>query len=217
MAANHLYNKQTPTYHTTMQSKYAYNFSLNLNRKEAEMSRSTVTIVALVIMPLMGCIGNSTSAKTDVTKTASIRVGTYDSRAIAVAYVNSRWNGEQYKAKKKEMEKAKAAGDNEKIAELEAWGEAKQHKQHLQGFSTAPVHEFLEKVKKELPKIAKAADIDIIVSKWEFDYQKRNAKTIDVTDEIVKLYNPSEKTLKILKELRKHKPMTEEYILKHPH
>lgn len=185
------------------------------------MSRSTIILAAVVGMLLIGCISanyaHDTSSESKVTTVPAIRVGTYDSRAIAVAYVHSNWRSDEYEAKKKEMDKAEAVGDAEKIAELKAWGKAKQHKQHLQGFSTAPVHEFLEKVKKDLPKIAKTANVDVIVSKWEFDYQSRNAKTVDVTDAIVKLYVPSEKTLKTISQLRKHKPVTEEEILKHPH
>ncbi len=183
------------------------------------MSKTTITLVAVVTMLALGCISLRLTSAADVKPLVAdaIRVGTYDSRAIAVAYVHSGWGNERYEAKKKEMDKAKAAGDTEKIAELKAWGKAQQHKKHLQGFSTAPVHEYLEKVKKDLPKVAKSANVDVIVSKWEFDYRSKKAKTVDVTDAIVKLYNPGEKTLKTIEELRKHKPVTEEDMLKHPH
>ena len=183
------------------------------------MSKTTITLVAVVTMLALGCISLRLTTAADAKPLVAddIYVGTYDSRAVAVAYVRSRWGNEQIEAMKKEMDKAKAAGDTEKIAELKERAQAKQHKAHLQGFSTAPVHEYLEKVKKDIQKVAKSANVDVIVSKWEFDYQSRNAQTVDVTDAIVKLYNPSEKTLEIIEGLHKHKPLTEEYILKHTH
>jgi hypothetical protein len=183
------------------------------------MPKTAIALIAILIMLVLGCVSSRFTPAADAKPLAAdaIRVGTYDSRAIAVAFVHSRWGNERYEAKKKEMDKAKAAGDTEKIAELKAWGKAQQHKKHLQGFSTAPVHEYLEKVKKDLPKVAKTANVDVIVSKWEFDYQRKKIKTVDVTDAIVKLYDPSEKTLKTIEQLRKHKPVTEEDLLKHPH
>ena len=143
-----------------------------------------------------------------------LRVGVYDSRCVAVACMPTAWYNEPVKEKMKEMEKAKAAGDEKKIKELEAWGESRQQKAHLQGFGTAPVTELLEPVKGRLAEVARQAGVDIIVSTWQIDYQASDAELVDVTDAIVALYEPSEKTLKTVEALKKHKPMSEEEILK---
>jgi hypothetical protein len=143
-----------------------------------------------------------------------LRVGVYDSRAIAIACLRSEWWNNQVQEKMKEMEKAKAAGDTQKVKELEEWGQSSQAKAHLQGFGTAPVKNLLERVNKELAQAAQQAGVDIIVSKWQIDYQAKDAQVVDMTDAIVALYKPSEETLKIVEEMKKQQPVAEEELLK---
>jgi hypothetical protein len=143
-----------------------------------------------------------------------LRVGVYDSRAIAVACLRSEWWNKQLQEKMKEMEKARAAGDTQKVKELEEWGQSSQTKAHLQGFGTAPVKNLLERVNKELAQVAQQAGVDIIVSKWQIDYQAKDAQFVDVTDAMVALYNPDEKVLKIVEEMKKQQPVAEEELLK---
>ena len=143
-----------------------------------------------------------------------LRVGVYDSRCIAAACLRSEWWNKQVQEKMKEMEKAKAAGDEKKVKELNEWGESNQTKAHLQGFGTAPVKNLLERVKDKLPQVAQQAGVDIIVSKWQIDYQAKEAQFVDVTDAIVALYKPSEETRKMLEEMKKQQPVAEEELLK---
>jgi hypothetical protein len=143
-----------------------------------------------------------------------LRVGVYDSRGVALACFRSEWWNNQVQEKMKEMEKAKAAGDTKKVKELEEWGQSNQAKAHLQGFGTAPVKNLLERVNKELALAAQQAGVDIIISKWQIDYQAKDAQVVDMTDAIVALYKPSEDTLKILEEVKKQPPISEEELLK---
>ena len=117
-------------------------------------------------------------------------------------------------AQKKEAEKA---GDKEKVAHLKEWGKNEQARRHKQGFGTASVKNLLEHIKQDIPKVAKQAGVDIIVSKWDMVYQTRNAKFVDVTELIIRGFEPSEKALKIIRELKKHKPLSDETIEKHKH
>ncbi|MBN2457453.1 MAG: hypothetical protein JXB29_13125 [Sedimentisphaerales bacterium] len=138
---------------------------------------------------------------------SKIRVGIYDSRAVAIAFAYSEFNG--IDAKMAEMEKAKADGDTKKIAELQAWGPAQQARLHRQGFSTTPVDDILEHIRDELPQIAKDANVTTLVSKWDKKTLKRyrSAELIDVTDLIVAPFNPDEKQLKAIEQLKKKKPI----------
>ena len=79
-------------------------------------------------------------------------------------------------------------------------GQAGQTKLHMQGFSTASVSEYLEHIKDKIPAIAKQAGVDVIVSKWDLAYQSPDAEFVDVTDLMVKPFNPSEKVLKMVEE-----------------
>ena len=143
-----------------------------------------------------------------------VRVGVFDSRAVAVAYARSDWNAKRLKAKMPEMEKAKAAGDTKKIEELDKWGKAQQAKLHRQGFGTAPVHDLLIHAKDEIPQIAKKASVDIIISKWDVVYQNPSVELVDITSEIVKPFKPSQKTLTTIKDLLNQAPVSEDVLKK---
>lgn len=146
-----------------------------------------------------------------------VYVGTFDSRAVAVAYAHSDWNDKRLRAKMAEMKEAKAAGDMEKIKELEAWGEAQQAKLHKQGFGTAPVHNLLKHIKDDIPRIGRETGVDIIISKWDVVYQNPSAEMIDITNEIVKPFKPSQKTLMTIESLLEQPPVPEEVLEKMEH
>jgi hypothetical protein len=173
------------------------------------MKKTMVISLAAVVCLVSILIGAETKK---VAKPLS--VGIYDSRAVAVAAISSQWWNKQLQEKTKEMEKAKAAGDTQKIKELEEWGSKGQQRAHLMGFGTAPVQKMLEPIKDQLPKVAEQAGVDIIVSKWQVDYQVKDAEFVDVTDAMVALYNPNERTLKSVEGIKAAKPIAEEELLK---
>lgn len=151
-----------------------------------------------------GCV--SGNLKSDELK---VRVGIYDSRAIAVAYVHSMQFDDLMKSKMVEMEDAKASGNMKKMTELEEWGSSHQATFHRQGFSAAPVDDILEHIKDKLPKIAEDANVVALVSKWDKKTLKhyKSVELIDVTDQMVYQFNPNGNTLKIIKQLKEHKPI----------
>ncbi|MGD0516386.1 MAG: hypothetical protein ABSA26_02530 [Thermoguttaceae bacterium] len=172
--------------------------------------RAVKTIVALVLVFGSCLIYTSLRAEDPNTKTAKakLRVGTFDSRAIAIAYVDTDDFKQALKKMKEEYKKAKADGDEKKAKELGAKGEAQQQLLHTQGFSTASVGEYLERVKDKIPAIAKEVGVDVIVSKWDMVYQSPDAEFVDVTDQLVKLFKPDEKMLKIGEDLKNIPPIS---------
>ena len=146
---------------------------------------------------------------------SEIRVGIFDSRAVAIAYFRSEAFNRPLKALRVEYKKAKAAGDEKRVKELDAQGPVLQALMHKQSFSTWPVDDILEKIKGKIPEIAKEAKVDIIVSKWDIVYQRAGVELVDVTDLMVKPFNPDEKTLKIIKEIQKIEPVLLEELKHH--
>jgi hypothetical protein len=140
-----------------------------------------------------------------------VRVGTFDSRAIALAYARSAMFAADRAPVMKDLEdryeKAKAEKNEQVIKELEAWPPTHHKLQMLQVFSIASVADILEKVKDNVPKVAQEAGVDMIVSKWEVPYKNPSIETVDVTSHLAKLFNPDEQTLKIIEELSKQPPM----------
>ncbi len=155
-------------------------------------------------------LGMSATARSDEVRT-KLRVGVYDNRAIVAAYAPSKYN--PVGSKMKEYEKAKAADDTKRIKELEAWGEKHQRQLHRQGFCCVPVNDLLAHVKDKLPEMARKAGIDVIAR--QCDYTLPNVEVVDITKELVLLFDPSEKTLKIVEELKKHAPVDLDVIEKH--
>jgi hypothetical protein len=142
----------------------------------------------------------------------AIRIGVYDPRAVAVAYAHSQFFRQRLAAKRKEWEKAKAANDQAKIKELDAWGADQQIRLHLQGFAAAPVDDLLADVKDQLPRIAETANVQDI--SLHPDYASPGVEVVDITDDLVKLWAPDAKTLKMIAGLRKSPPIPIEQIAK---
>ena len=137
----------------------------------------------------------------------SVVIGTFDSRVIAIAYYNTEAHKSYIEGLKTEHEKAEASGDKERVKELEAIGEASQELAQNQAFSTWPVDNILETIDGKIPEIAKQADVDLIVSKWNIVYQQSGLEFIDVTDVIVKLFDPDEQMLEMLEQIKKQDPI----------
>jgi len=148
---------------------------------------------------------------------AQLRVGTFDSRALAVAYARSRLFANRLKSLRADYDKAKKAGDAERVKTLEAQGQAQQELFHKQGFSTWPVDDILEQIKSDIPKIAEQAGVDLIVSKWHIAFQRPGVECVDVTDLLVKPFQPDADTLKVIQELRKRHPVSLEELKKNEH
>ena len=165
---------------------------------------------ALLAVAVIACaIAVNGSSADDATQPPGLVVGTYDSRCIAVAFKRSSLHNmdEQLKA----YDKAKADGDTKKVAELERWGETQQRKAHFQAFGQYPVHDILDRVKDKLPTVAEQAGVGVIVCRT--DYTAQNMKTVDITDELVALFDPDEKTLKTIQSLRTKDPIPFETLI----
>lgn len=145
--------------------------------------------------------------------TSSARIGTFDSRAIATAFYRSAKFQEFFPDLWTELAEAKASGDEWQVKELEAYGAAMQHRIHQQGFSTGSVMEIMEKISDALPEIARGAGVSVIVSKWEVTYESSAADLVDLTPQLVALFDPNEPTLKVVERLMTLAPVPMDQLL----
>jgi len=139
---------------------------------------------------------------------AGLRVGVFDSRAIILAYAKTEDFKRHLRGMSEELQKAKAASDEERVKELEAEGPALQKRLHMQGFSTYPVTDVLEHIKEKIPGVAKETGVDVIVSKWDVVFKSRSAEFTDVTYALVKLFIPNEEALKLVKDIQRIPPIS---------
>lgn len=166
-------------------------------------------------------VANSVQRVQAAEKKKLLRVGVYDSRGVAIAYAHSHFNEARYQKMKAQLDAAEAAGDEQAINELKAAGKQDQAQKHLQGFGTAPVHEYLELVKDQIAAVADEAGVDMIVSKWECDYLAADAEVVDVTMALAKLFEPREKAYQWIEQMKDKKPIPHEELERlekeHPH
>jgi hypothetical protein len=156
-------------------------------------------LLSAVMLPEVGQASSGT-----VTSPASkVRIGTYDNRSVAVAYAASKHN--PVKDKWAAYEKAKTADDKAKIKELQAWGEEHQKLLHFQGFGRVPVSDLLEPVKDQVRDLATKKGLAAIT--MSCDFVGAYVEIVDVTEDLVKLYEPSERTLKMARGVRNAKPV----------
>lgn len=158
--------------------------------------RSSVLSIALVFMAAVVLRPTHVQDARD----ESIRIGVYDNRAIAIAYASSEFN--PVRERMKEYEAAKERNDEATMRELEAWGEAHQRQLHRQGFGRVPVSDLLEHVRAAMPDLAARLDLDAIA--FGADYVAPNAVKVDITMDLVMLFDPSEAAIRNAREVVKH-------------
>jgi len=138
-----------------------------------------------------------------------VRIGIYDSRAVAYAWFSSGRHQKQLRELIQNARVAKAGGDTNRFKELAAALRRQQDEIHREGFSTAPPSEALAELKNRLPEIQKTAGVSALVSKWDDAALAKylDAEKVDVTDWLVHEFNPTAKQLKTISELEKSKPL----------
>lgn len=147
------------------------------------------------------------------------RIGTYDSRSIAVAYAGSSLFRQKLDPLRAKMKEAQEQGDKERIAELDQQGRAMQHQMHLQGFGTAPVDNILDLIADKLPRLKKTTGVQLLISVWDIEQleQYPGVEQVDVTEAMVDLLEPTERQRKRALEIRNHDPVPMEKLEKMKH
>ncbi|MCA9067452.1 MAG: hypothetical protein KDA84_00915 [Planctomycetaceae bacterium] len=173
--------------------------------------------IALLFIPAVLCICGQAifCADEQAVEKSKLRVGTFDSRLVTIAYVRSSVFEKRMKELQEELKKAEAAGDSKRVKALNAQGLAMQDTIHKQGFSTWPIDNILETIKTEIPEIAKKAQVDAIVSKWDVVYQRPGVEFVDVTDLMVEKFHPDKATRKVMADIKEKPPVPLEKLESH--
>lgn len=165
-----------------------------------------VAAVSLVALTHVAA-AQSTSSSPQPIPTQKVRVGVFDSRLVALAYYNSDEHRRFMQQLMSQMQAAKTANDTSKIAELEFQGPALQNLMHYQVFSNASIPNVVANLREELPRIAEEAQVSLIVSKWDVAYRRSDVDYVDVTDALVRRFNPSEKVQRWLADSKTKEPI----------
>ncbi len=143
-----------------------------------------------------------------------LRIGTYDSRGVTIAYARSEQFARSIGELHRRHDEAVAAGDTPLAEKLEREGQSQQKRLHMQGFSNAPVEDCMDLVRDGLPGVAEPLGVKPITA--AADWHDPRAEIVDVTSELAGLFQPDAKTLQIITSVRLQGPMAIEAVVKMP-
>ncbi len=135
-------------------------------------------------------------------KPIAVRIGTFDSRGVALAYGRSA-RPDCMLAKvatiKREHDKAKETGNEDRMTALVANAAALQKQIHDQVFSGAPIDNVLTLIEADLARVAKDASLDLIVS--GILHKSAGLQLVDITHELAASFRPDAKTQKLIRDI----------------
>jgi hypothetical protein len=146
----------------------------------------------------MGLVAAVVAAQCGMAQTA--KVGTFDRTSIVMAFYDSPMWSAKIDAAMAERDKAKAAGDQKKVAELSKWGKDQQKLAHKQMMSNAPIDNILVTMKPMLTAVEAQAQVTTIVP--EGARIEKSATKVDVTNLLMDELHSNAQTRQSALELR---------------
>jgi len=170
---------------------------------------SLILVSMIAVIPVSIAASGCASKPAEPAKSPTEKIGVYDSRAIAIAWVGTEAFKQSLDSLRKESEQAKAGGDRERAAALEKEGAAMQQRLHAQGFNTVPVDDILAHFQDQLAQIRVATGATALVSKWDEAALAKHAgaEQLDVTERLVDALHPDDPQRKTALGIVKVKPV----------
>lgn len=182
---------------------------INNLKNNAMKPRLIYSMTLLFAMILFMSVSNSADAQ-KAQKT--IKIGTYDSRVIVLAYSRSEGFKTKLSGMEKKSESDMKSSDSDKKDQAAYRMITYQFLLHQQVFCAGSASAVIEIVKDKLPQVAKDAGVSVIVSKWELPWNDPSAEVVDLTMEIAKLFNPTPDFENTAKEVASKRPIAIEEL-----
>lgn len=148
---------------------------------------------------------------------APLVLGTFDSRAVAAAFLRSARFADSLSGIREEMAAAQAAGDQERIDAIDRQMRERQEANHRQVFCAAPIPEVVAMLAGRLPELAAAAGVDVVVSKWELAYVRPGLAPVDLTSTLVAEFDPDQATRDLVAQIVVTAPLPLSELAEHEH
>jgi hypothetical protein len=138
------------------------------------------------------------------TNAGPVRIGVYDSRAIAYAWFWSKEHQADLNRQRQAIEAARTVKDTNLVARLNQAFSEQQKGIHRQVFSGEPPTEALAAIQKRLPDLQRQAGVAAVVSRWDVATLKayKSAEQVDVTETLVREFNPDAKQLEVIRQIQ---------------
>ncbi|AQQ10284.1 hypothetical protein L21SP3_02112 [Sedimentisphaera cyanobacteriorum] len=138
-------------------------------------------------------------------KKESLKTACYDPRAVAIAYANSEMFDNYLKGRRRQYEKADASGNTKAADAIDKKMTELQEKFHKMAFSGESADMILEKVSGKVDNILQESGTHKLVNKWNPSIDTSNME--DLTVQLSAIFNPSNKTLKMIEQGTKNPPI----------
>lgn len=166
--------------------------------------------MVLVMMAAILSAGSIISPVSAQKKSSALKIGTYDSRLVVLAYTKS----DLFKKKMQEMSKESDAllqsKDTVKMKEGAFKMISFSYLLERSVFTSASATSTINLVKDEFPGLAKKAGVGMIVSKWDLNYSNPEIEIVDLTQQIVALFDKAGGDTKTAAEIGQQAPVSEE-------
>jgi hypothetical protein len=148
----------------------------------------------------------------DAYSQSKVKIGTYDSRMVAVMFYNSKYFNLREEAKKR-MEAAKEKNDSVEIANIMKEMPLRQRFMHEQVFGKGSVNWIMDQFKDKVSDIAGKEKVNIVVSKWELNYYGQGTEFIDLTEKICAIFGSEMDFKKMYSELQINEPVKDAFLI----
>jgi len=166
--------------------------------------KSIISVLVLFLLIIAGNINSYAQTK--------IRVGTYDSRLIAIAYYNSKYFKLLPEVKER-MNIAKEKNDTVTISSISKEMPLRQSYMHEQLFGKASVCYIIEEIKDKVSEFVKKEKLDFIVSKWEMSFINPNFEIVDISLKLANLFEPSKDLSQMMNDLNNNEPVKDAFLI----
>lgn len=170
------------------------------------MRTRTTTIFSAVFAVLIAAAAFLLPEVQAQKKQPAIKIGTYDSRIIALAWSRTDYLKQHMMKFSMQMDSAQKAHDSARVKELTVGIMSYQHLLHLVVFSNGSAGFIMALVKDKLPELAKTTGVSVILSKWELNYSDPSFEVVDLTNQVVQLFQPKENIDKTAAEISNLQP-----------
>jgi len=166
-----------------------------------KMRRQPLSMVLLVI----ALVGTSLMAAEAADAPTGLRVGVYDSRAVALAYGRCGEFQARIATLRADHSAAEAAGDSARVKELETEGPWLQERMHMQVFGNLPIDDILEGRDELIAEVARATGVDVIVP--SVAWSGEGVEIVDVTEAFATQFEVDEQTLEMVRQMKDVEPV----------
>lgn len=177
----------------------------NIKKGEHMFYLKSLFVFSILAILVLSSAGDSFSQ-------SKIRIGTYDSRMVAVAFYNSKYFNMREDAKKR-MDVAREKNDTVEINNIMKEMPLRQRFMHEQAFGKGSVSWIMDAFKEKISGVAEKEKVGIVVSKFELLCYTKDTELIDITLKLCDIFESSVDLKQMYTEMQAVEPIKDAFLI----